>query len=318
MNQRNHRIGVPFLCIVQWLLLLLAFGGPGSPRAAEVEAGQMSSQKTGKEQTPKQEETTQEQGAKQEAASEQKAPQQQPAPQGQQTEQAPIQGVPGPIRYELTSRIELKYEQIFLKESAGQVYRILFVGSYAFSNMSFGFDELPVLKIDTPGLSQRFLLGDIILRGAWVPYVSPSGNFGIDLVTNLTLPTGDFDKGVGAGRYAPEPRLFLPYRVSQSFTIAPAIYYMFTLAKQQDLAQDVSLLTLRLMNFYYPSTKSYVLVEPRLYYDFEASKASGELRFQFGTLLTPNILGSLEYEAGIGINRPFDGKIVGALRYLFR
>jgi hypothetical protein len=93
---------------------------------------------------------------------------------------------------------------------------------------------------------------------------------------------------------------------------------MFTLAKQVDLAQDVSLLTLRLMNFYYTSAKSYVLVEPRRYYDFEARKASGELRFQLGTLLTPNILASLEYEAGIGINRPFDGKIVGALRYLFR
>jgi hypothetical protein len=135
----------------------------------------------------------------------------------------------------------------------------------------------------------------------------------------LTVPTGDFEKGLGAGRYALEPRLFLPYRVNQSFTIVPAIYYMFTLENEKKPAQqDVTLLTLRLINFYYPSTKSYVLVEPRLYYDFEASKASGELRFQLGTLLTPNIIGSLEYEAGIGMNRPFDGKIVGVLRYLFR
>lgn len=318
MIRCNHRSGVSFLCIVLSLLLQLAFG-PGSPRAAEVEAGQTSPQKTGKEQIPKQEETTQEQGAKQEAAGEQKAPQQQPEPQGQQTEQASIQGVPGPIRYELTSRIELKYEQIFLKESGGQAYRILFAGSYAFSNMSFGFDELPLLKIDTPALSEGFLVGDMIFRYAWVPYVSPSGNFGLDLVTNLTVPTGDFEKGLGGGRFALEPRLFLPCKLSQSFTIVPAIYYMFTIENEKKAAQeDVTLLTLRLLNFYYPSTKSYVLVEPRLYYDLEASKASGELRFQLGTLLNPNIIASLEYEAGIGINRPFDGKIVAALRYLFR
>jgi hypothetical protein len=299
MAQRNHRIRVSFLCIRLGLFLLLTLGWSHA-RATVAE----------------------EQEGKQQPATKQEAPQQQPASQGQEAEQTQTPktevGVPGPIRYELTSRVELKYEQIFLKESAGQVYRILLVGSYAFSNMSFGVDELPIIKIDTPGLSEGFALGDLILRGAWVPYVSPSGNFGIDLVTNLTLPTGDFDKGLGAGRYALEPRLFLPYRLSQSFTIAPAIYYMFTLAKQQDLAQDVSLLTFRLMNFYYPSTKSYVLVEPRLYYDFEARKVSGELRFQLGTLLTRNILGSLEYEAGLGVNRPFDGKIVAALRYFFR
>ena len=293
MAQRNHRIRVSFLCIGLGLFLLLTLGWSHAQAAAE------------------------EQGPKQPPATGGEAPQQ-PAAQGQEAQQQATQGVPGPIRYELTSRMELKYEQIFLKESSGQVYRILLAGSYAFSNMSFGIDELPIIKIDTPGLSEGFALGDLILRYGWVPYVSPSGNFGIDLVTNLTLPTGDFDKGVGAGRYALEPRLFLPYKVTQWFTIVPAIYYMFTLAKQEDLAQDVSLLTLRLLNFYYPSTKSYVLVEPRLYYDFEARKASGELRFQLGTLLTPNILGSLEYEAGIGINRPFDGKIVGVLRYFFR
>jgi hypothetical protein len=288
MTQRTHRIRLFLFCIGLGLLLLVPLG-------------------RGYAQAP----SAEEQGTKQQATSEQEAPQ-------QQTEQAPIQGVPGPISYELTSRMELKYEQIFLKESAGQVYRILLAGSYVYSNMSFGIDELPIIKIDTPGLSEGFALGDLILRYGWVPYVSPSGNFGLDLVTNLTLPTGDFNKGMGAGRYALEPRLFLPYKFNQWFTIVPAIYYMFTLAKQEDLAQDVSLLTLRLINFYYPSTKSYVLVEPRLYYDFEASKASGELRFQFGTMLTRNIQSYLEYDAGLGINRPFDGKVVGALRYFFR
>ena len=298
MTQRIHRITASFLSIGLTLLLSLTPAGSYGQAAAAAE----------------------EQGAKQQATGKQEAPQQQPAAQGQEaSQQAATQGVPGPIRYELTSRMELKYEQIFLKESAGQVYRILFAGSYAFSNMSFGIDELPLLKIDTPALSEGFMVGDMIFRYGWVPYVSPSGNFGLDLVTNLTLPTGDFEKGLGGGRYALEPRLFLPYKVNQSFTIVPAIYYMFTLENEKKLAQeDVSLLTLRLINFYYPSTKSYVLVEPRLYYDFEASKASGELRFQLGTLLTPNIIGSLEYEAGIGMNRPFDGKIAGVLRYLFR
>ena len=298
MAQRNHRIRVSFLCIGLGLFLLLTLGWGHAQAAAE------------------------EQEEKQPPATKQEAPQQQPASQGQEAEQPQTPktevGVPGPIRYELTSRMELKYEQIFYEKS-GHVHRFLLSGSYAFSNVSIGIDEFPIIKVDTVGHPEEgYTLGDVIFRFGYVPYVAPSGNFGAALVTNLTCPTGDFEKGASNGRYALEPRLFLPYKFTQWFTIVPALYYMFTLKKEEELAQEVSLLTLRLINIFYPSRTTYVIVDPRYYYDFEAKQHSGELRFNIGTMITQNTAAFVEWSAGLGVNRLFEAKAACGLRYFFR
>ncbi len=229
-----------------------------------------------------------------------------------------IKEVPGPIRFELTSRMELKYEQTFL-EGTGYVIRPILLGSYAIPSlrMSFGFDEIPMVRINTPGHSEDWMMGDIILRHGYVPYISPDQNFGLVYVTNLTLPTGDFDGGGGAGRYDLEPRLFLPYKFNKTYTIVPAVYEKFTIAKKEDGVENSNLLTLRLINLIYTSPGSYIIVEPRLYHDFEARKTSGELRFQFGSMLTRNLGAYLEYSAGIGGERYFDGRAIGAFRYFF-
>jgi len=296
MAQCGHQIKMSLSCFGLGLLLLLT-AGSGYARASGAE----------------------EQGTKQQATSEQEAPQQQPAAQGQEVpQQAAVHGVPGPIRFELTSRMESKYEQIFY-ETSGHVHRFLLSGSYAFSNMSVGIDELPIIKVDTTGHpDEGYTLGDVILRFGYVPYIAPSGNFGAALVTNLTCPTGDFEKGAGNGRFALEPRLFLPYKVNQWFTTVPAMYYMFTLKKEEELAQKVSLLTLRLINIFYPSPNTYLIVEPRYYYDFEGNKPSGELRFNIGTMITRNTTAFLEYSAGLGVNKLFEAKAACGLRYFFR
>jgi hypothetical protein len=296
MAQCGRQIKMSLLCFGMGLLLLLT-AGSGYARATGAE----------------------EQGTKQQATSEQEAPQQQPAAQGQEVpQQAAVHGVPGPIRFELTSRMESKYEQIFY-ETSGHVHRFLLSGSYVFSNISIGVDEFPIIKVDTMSRADEgYTLGDIILRFGYVPYIAPSGNFGAALVTNLTCPTGDFEKGAGNGRFAPEPRLFLPYKVNPWFTTVPAVYYMFTLKKEEELAQKVSLLTLRLINIFYPSSNTYLIVEPRYYYDFEGNKPSGELRFHIGTMITRNTTAFVEYSAGLGAHRPFEGKAACGLRYFFR
>ncbi len=296
MTQRTHRIRLFLSCIGLGLLLLVPLG-------------------SGYAQAP----SAEEQGTKQQAASEQEAPQEQPAAQGQEVpQQAATHGVPGPIRFELTPRVELKYEQI-LYETSGHVHRFLLSGSYVFSNISIGVDEFPIIKVDTTGHpDEGYMLGDIILRFGYVPYVAPSGNFGVALVTNLTCPTGDFEKGASNGRFAPEPRLFLPYKVNQWFTIVPAFYYMFTLKKEEELAQKVNLLTLRLINIFYPSSTTYLIVEPRYYYDFEGNSPSGELRFHIGTMITRNTTAFVEYSAGLGVNKLFEAKAACGLRYFFR
>lgn len=298
MSQGNHRIKFCLLEIGLGLLLALS---PGwlCPGRAVAEDQQGAQQQTG----------AAEQGSKP-----------QPAPQsaGEQRKVA-IKEVPGPVRFELTSRSELKYEQTFL-EDTGYVMRAILSGSYAFpsAKMSVGFDEIPMVRIDTPGHSEDWMLGDAILRYGYVPYISPKQDFGLVFVTNLTLPTGDFEGGAGAGRYDLEPRLFLPYKVNKTYTIVPAVYHKFTLAKKEDGVQDSKFLTLRLINLIYTSPSSYIIVEPRLYRDFETNKTSGELRFQVGAMLTMNLGAYLEYSAGIGGERYFDGRVAAAFRYFFR
>ena len=132
------------------------------------------------------------------------------------------------------------------------------------------------------------------------------------------MPTGDFEGGGGAGRYDLEPRLFLPYKFNKTYTIVPALYEKFTVAKKENGVENSNLLTLRLINLIYASPATYIIVEPRLYHDFEGKETSGELRFQFGTMLTRNLGGYLEYSAGIGGERYFDGRVIGAIRYFFR
>jgi hypothetical protein len=244
----------------------------------------------------------------------------QPPPQSPDAQRkVAIKEVPGPVRFELTTRSELKYEQTFL-EDTGYMMRAILSGSYAFpsAKMSVGFDEIPLVRIDTPGHSEDWMLGDIIVRYGYVPYISPKQDFGLVFVTNLTLPTGDFEGGAGAGRYDLEPRLFLPYKFNKTYTIVPAVYHKFTLAKREHGVQDSKFLTLRLINLFYTSPSSYIIVEPRLYRDFETNKTSGELRFQVGAMLTANIAAYLEYSAGIGGERYFDGRVGAALRYFFR
>ena len=93
---------------------------------------------------------------------------------------------------------------------------------------------------------------------------------------------------------------------------------MFTLKKEEELAQKVSLLTLRLINIFYPSSNTYLIVEPRYYYDFEGNKPSGELRFHIGTMITRNTTAFVEYSAGLGVNKLFEAKAACGLRYFFR
>jgi|GEM_PF-5326248 len=243
-----------------------------------------------------------------------------PSPVGR-AEQVPgrVLEVPGPVRFELTSRSELKYEQTFFEQS-GYRMRAILSGSYALPRlkMSFGFDEIPLVRYEVPGRSEDWMLGDIILRYGYVPYLSPRQDLGVVAVANLTLPTGDFEGGAGEGRYNLEPRLFLPYRVNPFYTVVPGIYYQFTLAKKEAGVQDSKFLTLRLINIFYPTRGSYLIVEPRLFRDFESNATSGELRFQAGTMITPNLNAYLEYSAGIGGERYCNGWVGAALRYFFR
>jgi len=296
MTQKDARIKSSAVCICLGLMLLLHSGWI-CPKEAHGER----------------------QGGEQGKVAEQSAEPQPTSEDQKVQEQAKIKEVPGPIRFELTSRTELKYEQTFL-EDTGYVMRAILSGSYAIPSlkMSFGFDEIPMVRIDTPGHSEDWMLGDIILRYGYVPYISPQQSFGLVLVTNLTLPTGDFEGGAGAGRYDLEPRLFFPYKFNKTYTIVPAVYEKFTLAKKENGVPVSNLLTLRLINLIFTSPGSYIILEPRLYQDFEAKETSGELRFQIGAMLTMNLSAYLEYSAGIGGERTFDGRVAAAFRYFFR
>jgi hypothetical protein len=297
MAKVAHRMRRYFLCISLGLFLLLILNWTHAHAAGG----------------------TTEQGTKPQGKTEGQAPGLRTETEGKDAQpQATPNEVPGPIRFELTSRMELKYEQISY-EVSGHVHRFLFSGSYAFSNMSIGIDELPIIKVDTaehPG--EDYTLGDVIFRWGCVPYLASSQDFGAILVTNLTWPTGDFDEGASCGRYDLEPRLFLPYRVNRRWTIVPALYEKFTLEKKEKLAPDSNLLTLRLINIIYPSPTTYCIAEPRFYYDFVADRPSGEIRFSIGTMLKRNLTGFLEYSAGLGVSKLFESKAACGLRYFFR
>lgn len=230
-----------------------------------------------------------------------------------------VKEVPGPIRFELTTRAELKYEQTFFEQD-GHMIRAILSGSYVIPRlrMSLGFDEIPLIRHERPGQSEDWMLGDVVLRYGYVPYISPRQDLGAVLVANLTLPTGDFEGGAGAGLYNLEPRFFLPYKVNPYYTVVPAAYYQFTLGRKEKDVQELKLLTLRLINIFYPTRGSYLILEPRLYRDFESNRTSGELRLQVGTMVTSTLSAYLEYSAGIGGERYFDGRIAAALRYFLR
>lgn len=98
-------------------------------------------------------------------------------------------------------------------------------------NYALGFD-LPLLYSDIPGKRRRFGVGDLTINNSFIPYRTQDPdafwNAG-GILCSITVPSGAFDAGLGAGNWQLAPALVLSFNMGPVRAI-PTMGYQFGFA----------------------------------------------------------------------------------------
>jgi len=139
-----------------------------------------------------------------------------------------------PTQLSTFTELAVQLNEVRTSEGHGLTYGVKLTGSYvleAVDNYALGF-ELPLLQSDIPGLKRQFGLGDITMNNTFVPYRKEDldGWFNAaGLFCSVTMPTGQFDAGLGAGNWLVAPALLLSFEVGPVRAF-PSVGYQFAFA----------------------------------------------------------------------------------------
>ena len=144
--------------------------------------------------------------------------------------------------------------------------------------------EIPLMRRDgnNQGLNG---LGDILLATNYTGTISKQLLYGLQL--ELRTPTASKSE-LGIGRFEISPAAFLEYSFLDGFFIAGGLKYYHSFWGNSDRA-DINKMRIRTNFGYISPTDWWIIIDPKLYLDFEHSRQELYLEFEGGFMFRGNV-----------------------------